>query len=206
VLLPFKNPELAVDHVTAHKYSFARWSRPVIRWLEPPSRRMTIGSSQWSPEPTGEWIWFTLSHRPAGYGTLLTGSGFGLGICHQLLSNLSYPPGTPIRATTPQLSALHTSQHHLLEAESSNAAPKQIPSPPPTLTLILACRSQAKAEEAREIILAQHDAELAARASRGEPVREGWREGLRVVWEGIDLDAVGGPKGVLQFCERLKRT
>ncbi|WVR08606.1 hypothetical protein IAU60_005661 [Kwoniella sp. DSM 27419] len=129
-------------------------------------------------------------------------SGFGLGLCQQLLSNLSLPPGTPMPASTPQLSATPPALRHYLS--QLDDLTKEVPSPPPTLTLILACRSETKAKEAREILLRKHHWDLEKREARGEPVREGWKEGLRVVWEAVDLDAMGGKNGVLAFCERLK--
>ena len=134
----------------------------------------------------------------------LMGSGFGLGICHQLLSNLSLPPGTPLPASTPQRSALPPSKQYLCDTDPGPS--KHVPtSPPPTLTLILACRSKSKAEEAIEIVSKRHEKELQARADAGMPTREGWKDGLRIVWEPVDLDAVGGPLGVLSFCERVKQ-
>jgi 3-keto steroid reductase len=77
-------------------------------------------------------------------------------------------------------------------------------SPPPSLTLILACRSKARAQEAKDVLLKGHEAELERRLDAGLPVREGWRDGLRIEFEPIDMDAVGGSNGVLAFCERVK--
>ncbi|WVF67920.1 hypothetical protein IAT40_002682 [Kwoniella sp. CBS 6097] len=130
-------------------------------------------------------------------------SGFGLGLCHQLLSNLSLPPGSDIPASKPQSTALPPSLQYLLHQPPSETT-THIPSPPPTLTLILACRSEQKANEARAILLKRHLKDLENRKKRGEKVREGWTEGLRLVWEGADLDSPGGKNGVLAFCERLK--
>jgi len=132
-------------------------------------------------------------------------SGFGLGICQQLLSNLSLPPGEPIPISVPQASALPPSERHLIET-STNSAKHVNASAPPTLTLILACRSGSKAEEARQVLLQGHELELEQRASRGMPVRKGWKEGLRIVWESVDLDTLGGSNGVIQFCNRLTET
>lgn len=78
-----------------------------------------------------------------------------------------------------------------------------MPEPHPTLTLVLACRSSSNAAEARDKILAQHRTELEARRRSGGDVPEGWEEGLRVEYELVDLDAVGGPKGLLSFADRL---
>ncbi|WWC72497.1 uncharacterized protein I206_106459 [Kwoniella pini CBS 10737] len=131
-------------------------------------------------------------------------SGFGLGICQQLLYNLSFPPGTPIPISTPQLTALPPSLRSEFDAESAQKPTEQIPNPPPTLTLILACRSRSKAELAREILLEKHEKDLIERRKRGEKERSGWKEGLKIVWEGVDLDNPGGGNGVLGFCESLK--
>ncbi|WWC65125.1 uncharacterized protein I303_107739 [Kwoniella dejecticola CBS 10117] len=131
-------------------------------------------------------------------------SGFGLGICEQLLYNLSLPPGTPIPISTPQLTALPPSLRSTFNPDADSKPTEEIPDAPPTLTLILACRSRSKAELAREILLEKHEKDLAARRKRGEAERIGWKEGLRIVWEGVDLDNPGGGNGVLGFCERVK--
>ncbi|WVQ95483.1 hypothetical protein IAU59_002580 [Kwoniella sp. CBS 9459] len=130
-------------------------------------------------------------------------SGFGLGLCQQLLANLSLPPDAEIPASKPQSTALPPSLQYLLHRPPSETT-THIPSPPPTLTLILACRSEKKAIEAREILLKKHTKDLEDRKRRGDRVREGWTDGLRVVWEGVDADSPGGKNGVLAFCERLK--
>ncbi|OCF78562.1 3-keto sterol reductase [Kwoniella mangroviensis CBS 8886] len=132
-------------------------------------------------------------------------SGFGLGICEQLLSNLSLPPSTSIPISTPQLTALPPSLRNDFNEDELDEPTKYIEEDPPTLTLILACRSEAKALEARRILLDKHEQELRERQEiSGEEVRKGWKEGLRIVWEGVDLDNPGGGNGVLGFCERLK--
>ncbi|KAK8850457.1 hypothetical protein IAR55_004375 [Kwoniella newhampshirensis] len=142
-------------------------------------------------------------------------SGYGLGICQALLSNLSLPPGHPVPASTPQPTALPPSLQHLLSPSSSSSPPldrgkatKSISeTKPPTLTLILACRSETKALEARQTLLEGHEKELSKREKKGMQSREGWLEGLRIVWEGLNLDdpGMGGKgNGVLGFCERLK--
>ena len=133
-------------------------------------------------------------------------SGIGLGICHILLSNLSLPAGTPIPASTLQLSALAPSQKHLFEPTPE--PDKEIPrGHPPVLTLILACRSGSKAQIAKQVILRRHEKDLAQRRKRkGIAERQGWREGLEIVWEVVDLDTVGGKNGILAFCNRLKES
>ncbi|WRT70614.1 uncharacterized protein IL334_007612 [Kwoniella shivajii] len=134
-------------------------------------------------------------------------SGFGLGICQQLLSNLSLPVGSSIPASTPQSTAMPPSLRSSFKTSSSKEkakAKEEIADPPATLTLILACRSQSKAEEAKQILLTIHEKDLKNRIDRGEKVRTGWKEGLRIEWQGLDLDNPGGGNGVLGFCERLK--
>ncbi|ORY29655.1 hypothetical protein BCR39DRAFT_531477 [Naematelia encephala] len=119
-------------------------------------------------------------------------AGFGFGICVQLLRNLSLPSGTPLPLTA-QVSKIPDSPASLKDnCSSSSSSSELLARPPPTFTLILACRSQARAEKARTLLLARHDKELARRKKRGLPIREGWREGLRVEWEAVDLDAMGG--------------
>jgi 3-keto steroid reductase len=39
---------------------------------------------------------------------------------------------------------------------------------------------------------------------RGEKEVPGWREGLRIVFEELDVDRVGGDGGVLDFAERIR--
>lgn len=131
-------------------------------------------------------------------------SGFGLGICQQLLTNLSLPPDEPIPVSVPQASALGPSQRHLLDSPRST---KHISSSSlPVLTLVLACRSGPRAEEARRVLLEGHELELEVRARQGMPVRRGWREGLKIIWEAVDLDSLSGPHGVIQFCARMSDT
>ena len=45
---------------------------------------------------------------------------------------------------------------------------------------------------------------LAGRKIRGEKEVSGWREGLRIVFEELDVDRVGGKGGVLDFAERIR--
>jgi 3-keto steroid reductase len=109
-------------------------------------------------------------------------SGFGLGICNQVIRALSLPPGHSIPISTPQSSATPSTLRHLIPSadspatsKSAAASTKHVPTtPPPTLTLILACRSRTNGENAREILLETHDRELKERARNGMPVREGW--------------------------------
>ncbi|WVW80930.1 hypothetical protein I302_102921 [Kwoniella bestiolae CBS 10118] len=131
-------------------------------------------------------------------------SGFGLGICEQLLSNLSLPPHTPIPISTPQLTALPPSLRGSFDEDEDEEPTKHIDENPPALTLILACRSEKKALAAKQILLDKHEKELKEREEMGEEIRRGWLEDLKIVWEGVDLDNPGGGSGVLGFCEGLK--
>ncbi|WWD20640.1 hypothetical protein CI109_105116 [Kwoniella shandongensis] len=137
-------------------------------------------------------------------------SGYGLGICQALLTNLSLPPGHPIPASTPMPTALPPSMRHLLDHSSSEEPTKSISDrDSPTLTIILACRSESKALEARQILLDGHEKDLEKRRKKGIFPAKGWKDGLRIVWEGLDLDNPGLGKagrddGLLGFCERLK--
>ncbi|KAL1409849.1 3-keto-steroid reductase [Vanrija albida] len=133
--------------------------------------------------------------------TTLTPSGFGLGLCHALLANLSTVG--PVPAAVAQATALAPSLRPALD-EGAALSSATIGSPHPALTLVLAVRSESNAKEARSLILARHAAELEARRAAGVPVPEGWEEGLRVEYELVDLDQVGGAKGVLSFAKRVK--
>ncbi|ODO10136.1 hypothetical protein I350_02364 [Cryptococcus amylolentus CBS 6273] len=134
---------------------------------------------------------------------LLSPGGYGFGICQQLLTNLSLPSSVPMRASTPQQSALAPSLQHLLQSPKSAEPTKSSP-PNTTLTIILACRSETKALEARDRLIFGHLEELAKRKKEGKVgEKPGWREGLRIEWEGLDLDSPGGKYGALAFCEKL---
>lgn len=79
-----------------------------------------------------------------------------------------------------------------------------MPGTPPTLTLILACRSQKNADATERALLQAHEEELDKRRSEGKPVREGWKDGLKIVSELVDLDSLGGPNGILTMCQRVR--
>lgn len=144
-------------------------------------------------------------HDPHRVVALVTGanSGYGLGICHQLLSNLSLPSTVPMPASTPQPTALPPSMQDSIHS-SSSLQPTKTSVPDTTLTLILACRSGAKAQEAIDVLWKKHKSDLEKRKKRGLAVKEGWLEGLEIVWEGVNLDSPGGKNGILAFTERVK--
>lgn len=50
----------------------------------------------------------------------------------------------------------------------------------------------------------QHELGLIGRKMRGHKERQGWLEGLEIVFEELDVDRVGGRGGVLDFSERIK--
>lgn len=45
---------------------------------------------------------------------------------------------------------------------------------------------------------------MIGRKLRGAEERKGWKEGLEIVFEELDVDRVGGPGGVLDFSERIR--
>ncbi|TXT03867.1 hypothetical protein VHUM_04290 [Vanrija humicola] len=130
-------------------------------------------------------------------------SGFGLGLCHALLANLS-TVGAPVPAAVPQASALAPALRGKLEDGDAARGSAVIPAPHPALTLVLAVRSAANAEDARTALLARHRADLLARRAAGVPVPDGWEDSLRVEYELVDLDHVGGDRGVLAFAARVR--
>lgn len=142
---------------------------------------------------------------PCFWASQLTVSGFGLGICHELLRNLSVDSGVPVPSAVPQLAALPSPLSGLLDGPGAAAASTaaSLPRPHPTFTLVLACRSEKNAIAARDAVLARHKKDLAARRRKGIPVPYGWEEGLRVEYELVDLDSVGGDKGLLSFARRI---
>nr|ODN93991.1 3-keto sterol reductase [Cryptococcus depauperatus CBS 7841] len=127
-------------------------------------------------------------------------SGYGLGVCQQLLTNLSLPSSVPMPGLLPQATAVPPLLRPLIDSSPSDTS---VSGPETTLTLVLACRSQKKAQEAKKILLKRHEKELQKREARGL-MKQGWREGLHIVWEGVDLDRPGGDTGVLSFCDRLR--
>lgn len=136
-------------------------------------------------------------------GCRLLPSGIGLSLGELLLSQLSLPETEPVPASRPQPLAIPA---HIQQQLNNETPTKYIPgSPPVTLTLVLACRSGKKAAEAKQYLEQKHEAELLSRERSGQAVKEGWRDGLEIVWEPLDMDAVGGSNGVLGFSERLKK-
>jgi 3-keto steroid reductase len=132
-------------------------------------------------------------------------SGLGFGYCQRILrqlsSDASLPP--PDARHLPQTS---TSTSSLVPSNDSSLA-RYISSPntkPPTLTLILACRSRQKAELAIKKLRREHELGLMGRRMRGGKDREGWEQGLEIVFEELDVDRVGGRGGVLDFSRRIK--
>lgn len=132
----------------------------------------------------------------------LKGSGVGLGYCHRILRQLSTPPPSP--PPDALLTTLtHTSTPSSLATTDSRYSAYSSTSPPATLTLILACRSRSKAEVAIKSLRKEHELGLIGRKMRGYKEREGWLEGLEIVFEELDVDKVGGQGGVLDFSRRI---
>ncbi|EIW69967.1 hypothetical protein TREMEDRAFT_43600 [Tremella mesenterica DSM 1558] len=129
-------------------------------------------------------------------------SGYGLGICQMLLRCLSLPPGEPLPESAPQLSAMPPFLRHLYPGKES----KLQPGPPPTLTLVIVCRKSVDAEATKKTVLAEHYKDLEKRKRKGKPVREGWRDGLKIQLETCEFSLMGGKNGILQLCQRLNRT
>jgi 3-keto steroid reductase len=129
-----------------------------------------------------------------------------MGICQSLLTNLSSAGAIPPAASLPSFTSVPPSLKPLLETDGGVRAARvaaRIPEPHPTLTLVLACRSEKNAIEAREKLLEEHKKLLKLRRWRGDDVPEDWEQELRIEYELVDLDSVGGDKGVLSFSRRL---
>ncbi|KAH8089227.1 hypothetical protein HD553DRAFT_267755 [Filobasidium floriforme] len=130
-------------------------------------------------------------------------AGLGLGYCHRILRQLSTAPtAPPPDALELPLEPGHSPRRLALkDASLSNFVNTQ---PPPTLTLILACRSRQRAEVAIKQLKKQHELGLIGRKMRGAEERKGWLEGLEIVFEELDVDRVGGQGGVLDFASRIR--
>lgn len=133
---------------------------------------------------------------------VLIHSGVGLGYCHRILRQLSTPPPSPPADALqiPLASTSSVSTHDLTSPHLNSFTS----SPPPTLTLILACRSRSKAELAIKSLRKEHELGLIGRKMRGHKEREGWLEGLEIVFEELDVDKVGGRGGCLDFSRRIR--
>ena len=68
------------------------------------------------------------------------------------------------------------------------------------MTMILACRSEARAMKAREAMLSQLDKDFLERNGVGEQDRE-FKKNLEIVWEGLDLSEM---RSVYGFIGRVK--
>lgn len=127
-------------------------------------------------------------------------SGLGYGYCQRLLRQLSTAP--PAAPPDTRLHPRNVPQPTVgADSRFSNA---DVVRSPPTLTLIMACRSRSKAEQAIASLLHEHDLGLTGRRVRGERERPGWQAGLRIVYEELDVDKVNGKGGVLDFAGRIR--
>jgi 3-keto steroid reductase len=131
-------------------------------------------------------------------------SGLGLGYCHRILKQLSTEPSVPPPDALEIPVVVGQSSTKRLPSADPSVSKYTTTLPPPTLTLILACRSRQRAESAIKDLKKQHELGLIGRKMRGHKERQGWLEGLEIVFEELDVDRVGGRGGVLDFSERIK--
>lgn len=118
--------------------------------------------------------------------------GVGFGVCHRLLVQLSQtspPDASPEAQKSP------------LTLEPASTSPYI---PASGATLILACRSQKRAEVARGQLLQLLDDDLARKKTKGVDVRHGelFRKNLDIQMVSLDLSSVGK---VLACAEDVKR-
>lgn len=74
------------------------------------------------------------------------------------------------------------------------------------MTLVLVCRSQAKGDKTRDLLLAEHELLLQKRANNGVLAIEGWWDQLDIQVQTCDQSSLGGGNGVLALCRRLQKT
>ena len=124
---------------------------------------------------------------------------------------LSLPPGQSVYETTPVLSSIHPSLAHIYPtvdslAQTGEADDTEKSSAGSYLTLVLVCRSKAKGDRTRELLLNEHEVLLKQRAKKGVLAVEGWWEELDIQIQTCDQSTLGGDNGVLALCERLHET
>lgn len=149
---------------------------------------------------TGAHLLLTFPPFIYDFDSIASQSGLGYGYCQRLLRQLSTAPPAP-----PPDTRLHPRNvPQPANPSDSRFSHDDVVQEPPSLTLIMACRSRSKAEQAIKSLLHEHDLGLTGRRVRGERERPGWKEGLRVVFEELDVDKVNGKGGVLDFAERTR--
>jgi hypothetical protein len=110
------------------------------------------------------------------------------------------------------LSSIHPSLQHVypsiesLSHSSSSSSHDQPAAKALCLTLVLVCRSQAKGEHTRKLLLKEHEQTLQDRTRKGMTVRLGWWESLDIQIQTCDQSSLTGDNGVLDLCKRLRAT
>jgi 3-keto steroid reductase len=125
------------------------------------------------------------------------------------MSCLSLPPNQSVYETTPVLNSIHSSLSKLYPSIASLQEGQEaggVQRNPICLTLVLVCRSQAKGETTRRLLLKEHDDLLRQRAKGGVKAVDGWWEGLDIQIQTCDQSTLAGDNGVLALCQRLKAT
>jgi hypothetical protein len=102
----------------------------------------------------------------------------------------------------PSLSAVYPSLESLTNI-TKEGQPKKAGS---FLTLVLVCRSKAKGDKTRDLLLAEHELLLQKRAKNGVLAMEGWWDQLDIQIQTCDQSTLGGENGVLALCQRLQKT
>jgi hypothetical protein len=74
------------------------------------------------------------------------------------------------------------------------------------LTLVLVCRSKAKGDRTRDLLLQEHELLLQKRAKNGVLAVDGWWDQLDIQIQTCDQSTLRGENGVLALCERLRNT
>lgn len=74
------------------------------------------------------------------------------------------------------------------------------------MTLVLVCRSKAKGDKTRDLLLAEHELLLQKRAKNGVFAMDGWWDQLDIQIQTCDQSTLGGDNGVLALCRRLQKT
>lgn len=126
-----------------------------------------------------------------------------------LLRCLSLPPDQTVYETTPVLSSIHPSLSTLypsIESLKDAAGEDPLQKAGSFLTLVLVCRSKAKGDRTRDMLLKEHELLLQTRAKKGVLAVQGWWEHLDIQIQTCDQSTLGGHNGVLALCERLRNT
>lgn len=133
----------------------------------------------------------SLSYRQSTLTEVISGVGFG--ICERLLSHLSHTTPPDARPQFKSLSP-ETALQDVAPTESYDGA-----------TLILACRSEKKALDAKQRLLRGLDQRIAARRKEGDHDEHAdvFRRGLKINFHQVDMSVA---HSVFEFCEEIART